>query len=179
MGWDQILSYEKPNDLLWPSARLGGRHTDFGTNAFSDQDNPRVVPNEYASTQNPIEADDFALEVGKELYSQHCTSCHGKEGLGDGPKAEQSDTPSGDFADESVEKQSDGALFYKTRTDRDDMPEFKKKILDKRMSGVLYTISNPSNNRTIRQHLFPFNLPKLNFLSHTRYILKHRSPGIK
>jgi mono/diheme cytochrome c family protein len=36
----------------------------------------------------------------------------------------------GDFSSEAFQKQSDGALFYKTTIGRDDMPEFAKKIPD-------------------------------------------------
>lgn len=96
----------------------------------SNTGDPWPVPEKYEKMKNPVEATSASLEIGKQLYNQHCKSCHGKEGLGDGPKAAQLDTPSGDFTDESFISQSDGALFYKTIEGRDDMPSFKKKIPD-------------------------------------------------
>ena len=81
--------------------------------------------------QNPTDASNAEdLSVGKNLYMQHCKSCHGKEGLGDGSKAEELDTPSGDFSSEEMQAQTDGEIFYKTKEGRDDMPSFSKKIPD-------------------------------------------------
>ncbi len=98
--------------------------------ASTDQAEPWPVPEKYENMENPVANDADALSVGKTLYNQHCKSCHGKEGLGDGPKADQLDTPSGDFTEEEFKSQSDGALFYKSYEGRDDMPGFKKKIPD-------------------------------------------------
>jgi mono/diheme cytochrome c family protein len=86
------------------------------------------VPAKYESMKNPTEGDKENLAIGKQLYDKHCRSCHGKEGLGDGTKAGELETPTGDFSAEDFQKQSDGALFYKTTTGRGDMPEFAKKI---------------------------------------------------
>ena len=91
---------------------------------------PWEVPAKYDNMENPIAADKESLKLGKKLYSKHCKSCHGKEGLGDGSKAAQLDTSCGDFTDEVCQSQSDGALFYKTVEGRDDMPGFKKKLPD-------------------------------------------------
>jgi len=91
---------------------------------------PWPVPAKYENMKNPVEADKESLAIGKSLYNKHCKSCHGKEGLGDGPKAAQLDTPSGDFSSDEFISQSDGALFYKSLEGRDDMPGFKKKIPD-------------------------------------------------
>jgi mono/diheme cytochrome c family protein len=61
---------------------------------------------------------------------QHCQSCHGKKGKGDGPKAAQLDTECGNFTTAEFQKQPDGSLFYKTSEGRKDMPSYKKKIPD-------------------------------------------------
>ena len=68
------------------------------------------------------------LSIGKNLYSKHCKSCHGAEGYGDGPKAKEMNGDLGDFSSREFQKQTDGALFYKTTIGRDDMPEFTKKL---------------------------------------------------
>lgn len=36
----------------------------------------------------------------------------------------------GDFSSEEFQEQTDGALFYKITTGREDMPSFEKKIVD-------------------------------------------------
>jgi mono/diheme cytochrome c family protein len=90
-----------------------------------------IVPDEYKVMKNPTDpTDDENLEIGEELYMKHCKSCHGKEGLGDGPKASEQEGELGDFSDEDFQAQSDGALFYKTTFGRDDMPAYDKKMSD-------------------------------------------------
>ena len=91
---------------------------------------PWPVPDKYKNMPNPVKSDATSIATGKELYTQHCKSCHGTKGKGDGPKAAQLDTESGDFTKPDFQKQTDGALFYKSSEGRKDMPSFKKKIAD-------------------------------------------------
>ena len=86
------------------------------------------VPEKYQKMKNPVAADDDSVEMGEDLWKTHCKACHGKEGLGDGSKAAQLDTPAGDFTSAKFQKQTDGALFYKTLEGKGDMPSYKKKI---------------------------------------------------
>ncbi len=92
-----------------------------------DQAKPWSVPDKDNKMTNPTKADKAA---GAALWNKHCKSCHGTKGLGDGPKAATLDTPSGDFSTKAFQKQTDGALYYKTAEGRDDMPAYKKKIPD-------------------------------------------------
>ena len=87
------------------------------------------VPAKYETMKNPVDAD-TDTDIGKSLYMKHCKSCHGKEGYGDGPKADEMEGELGDFSSEEYQAQSDGALYYKTTIGRDDMPEFTKKLPD-------------------------------------------------
>lgn len=98
--------------------------------AFVSQKDPWPVPDKYQKMANPVKADAASIAAGKDLYGQHCQSCHGKKGKGDGPKAAQLDTDAGDFTKADFQKQPDGALFFKTFEGRKDMPSFKKKIAD-------------------------------------------------
>ena len=92
------------------------------------QTEPWEVPAKYEKMTNPQDADKASLKEGKKIYNKHCKSCHGSEGLGDGSKAAQLDTPCGDFTADSFVAQSDGSLFYKSKIGRDEMPSFEKKI---------------------------------------------------
>ncbi len=88
------------------------------------------VPAKYKNMKNPTDKNDKEnLSIGKSLYMKHCKSCHGKTGLGDGTKADELDTPCGDFSTDLAD-QKDGELFYKIKAGKDDMPSFKKKIRD-------------------------------------------------
>ena len=87
------------------------------------------VPEKYVTMENPIDAD-VDKGIGKSLYAKHCKSCHGKEGYGDGPKANEQEGELGDFSTEEFQDQTDGELFYKSTFGRDDMPEYTKKMPD-------------------------------------------------
>jgi mono/diheme cytochrome c family protein len=104
----------------------------FISTAFisAKQNDPWPVPDKYLKMTNPVKSDAASIATGKELYIQHCQSCHGKKGKGDGSKAAQLDTECGDFTTADFKKEPDGALFYKTFEGRKDMPSFKKKIPD-------------------------------------------------
>jgi mono/diheme cytochrome c family protein len=91
--------------------------------------NEWVVPDEYVNMTNPIPTNTDKA-VGKSLYTKHCKSCHGKEGYGDGPKAEEQEGELGDFSSAEFQSQTDGSLFYKSSFGRDDMPEYTKKMPD-------------------------------------------------
>lgn len=94
------------------------------------QKKPWAVPDKYDKMTNPVKSDAEGIKDAKALWVKHCQSCHGKTGLGDGTKAAQLDTEVGDLSNVDSQKQSDGALFYKTLEGRDDMPSFKKKLPD-------------------------------------------------
>lgn len=102
-----------------------------------DQNLDWKVPESYVKMKNPVEVDNEILSIGKSLYTKHCKSCHGAEGLGDGTKAEELDTFPGDFTDEEFTSQSDGALYYKLTEGRDEMPEFTKKIPEEEDRWIL------------------------------------------
>jgi len=90
--------------------------------------NTWVVPAKYKKMSNPEDASSENISIGKNLYSKHCKSCHGKEGYGDGPKAEEVEGDLGDFSSNKFKAQSDGALFYKSYIGRNDMPNYEKKM---------------------------------------------------
>lgn len=91
---------------------------------------PWPVPDKNATMKNPVKSDATSINNGKELYAKHCQSCHGKKGIGDGPKSAELKTEPGDFTSSAFQSQSDGSIFYKVSEGRDDMPSFKKKIPD-------------------------------------------------
>ena len=96
----------------------------------NNQPKPWPVPDAAKNKANPVKSDAASLATGKTLYNQHCKSCHGTKGKGDGSKASQLDTDCGDFSKPAFKSQTDGALFYKTSEGRKDMPSYKKKIAD-------------------------------------------------
>lgn len=94
------------------------------------QPKPWAAPDKYVKMANAVPTNAGSIKEGKALWVQHCQSCHGKTGKGDGPKAAQLKTESGNFTLPATQKQADGSIFYKISEGRDDMPNFKKKIPD-------------------------------------------------
>jgi mono/diheme cytochrome c family protein len=97
--------------------------------AFTFPQEKWEVPAKYKTMKNEFAgADDDG--IGSELYAQHCRSCHGKEGYGDGTKAKELETEMRDLSTAEVQEQADGSLYYKSFIGRDEMPNFEKKIRD-------------------------------------------------
>ena len=94
------------------------------------QPKPWVVPANFKSMKNPVAQSDGSAKVGMALYTKNCASCHGKTGLGDGVKARTLKDSPGDFSKADFQKQSDGDLFYKTKTGRGEMPKYEGKLTD-------------------------------------------------
>ena len=98
---------------------------------------PWEVPAEYKSMENPIADDQASIKKGKMVYMKHCRSCHGNQGLGDGPKAARLKTFPGDFSSAEFHAQKDGEILYKSIIGRDEMPNFEKKITDEEERWLL------------------------------------------
>lgn len=88
------------------------------------------VPAKYEKMVNPEDASKENIGIGKSLYSKHCKSCHGKEGHGDGAKANRISGNQSNFSKNEFQAQSDGSLFYKIYFGRNDMPSHEKKMSD-------------------------------------------------
>src|SRR6187431_3538627 len=77
------------------------------------QTKPWVVPEKNAKMANPVKSDAESIKIGKELWTKHCVSCHGKTGAGDGTKAAQLETAMEEISGAQVQSQSDGSIYYK------------------------------------------------------------------
>lgn len=94
------------------------------------QPKPWVVPANFKTMKNPVAVGDASTKAGLVLYTKNCASCHGKAGLGDGVKARSLKDFPGDFSKADFQKQSDGDLFYKTKSGRGEMPKYEGKLTD-------------------------------------------------
>ena len=97
---------------------------------------PWPAPASAASKKMPASA---KAADGKDLYVQHCKSCHGAKGKGDGSKAEKIDISCNDFSSDKFQAQTDGEIFWKTTEGRKPMPSYKEKMSDaERWAVVAY-----------------------------------------
>jgi len=88
---------------------------------------PWDVPAKFKAMKNSSKADAAA---GKELWNKNCASCHGKTGIGDGPKSRTLETSPANFTKAPFQAQTDGEIFYKTKFGRGEMPKYEGKIGD-------------------------------------------------
>jgi mono/diheme cytochrome c family protein len=101
---------------------------------------PWSAPDEFVTMKNPIAIDDSTMITGKDLYTEHCKSCHGTKGKGDGTKAEKIEILCGDFTSPDYAKASDGEAYWKTTEGRKPMPSFKEKLSDNERWAVIYYV---------------------------------------
>jgi len=91
------------------------------------------APPEANKIVNPIAKDKSSNAAGKELYSIYCVACHGENGKGDGPASLSIKTKPADHSCEKIQKQSDGAIFWKLTEGRSNnvMASYKLILTDK------------------------------------------------
>ena len=92
----------------------------FGISATSVGQPPKPweVPAKFKTMENPVKSDAASIKAGQDLYNKNCAACHGKTGIGDGPKSKGLKTPVASFLSAEYQKQTDGDLFYKSKTGR-------------------------------------------------------------
>lgn len=72
------------------------------------------APPEADELENPYSLNDEEVFAnGQDFYEMLCASCHGSAGDGGGGAGQTFNPPPADFTTETVQKQSDGALFWK------------------------------------------------------------------
>jgi mono/diheme cytochrome c family protein len=101
------------------------------------QPKPWVVPGNFKTMKNPVAVGDASTKAGLALYTKNCASCHGKAGLGDGVKARSLKDFPGDFSKADFQTQTDGDLFFKTKTGRAEMPKYEGKLTDNDLWNVV------------------------------------------
>ena len=87
-----------------------------------------IAPASANKLNNPVAEISAATDKGGELFVQNCTTCHGTSGKGDGPTADMLDTKPADLTSSKVQKESDGALFWKITNGKGAMASYKKDL---------------------------------------------------
>ncbi len=74
---------------------------------------------------SPYLIEPLTLPQGQEIYTIYCASCHGREGKSDGISTNNLKIKPLKFQDKKVTGQTNGAIFWKIREGRGEMPAFK------------------------------------------------------
>jgi mono/diheme cytochrome c family protein len=100
--------------------------------------------------RNPVVSTPAAVAAGKQIYQQHCQSCHGSKGDGKGQKAPELSTAPGDFTDAAkMSGLTDGELYSEVTEGHHPMPAFKDKLIEEQRWQVVDYIRTFANRPAI------------------------------
>lgn len=94
------------------------------------QTKPWAVPANFKSLKNPVVQSDASTKTGMAIFTKNCISCHGKTGLGNGVKVATLKNSPGDFSRPEFQNLTDGEIFYRIKTGKEEMPKFGGKLSD-------------------------------------------------
>jgi len=96
---------------------------------FAHANKPWPAPEKAKKRKNPVAATEESLRRGAGLYRSQCEICHGHEGKGDGPWVEKLPVKPADLTDvPMMSEMTDGEIFWKISTGRDEMPRFELQL---------------------------------------------------
>ena len=83
-----------------------------------DDPSPWAIPDAASARTNPLVASQQTLTAGRALWRDHCLTCHGSAGRGDGPNAKLHERRKGyaprDLTDPNVQENlTDGDIFWR------------------------------------------------------------------
>lgn len=86
----------------------------LGAGRSGGDDATWIAPPAEQAKVSPIAPSKEAVKRGRALFLKHCSTCHGKEGKGDGPAAAFGMVTPRDLTSPTVQaRMSDGDLFWK------------------------------------------------------------------
>jgi mono/diheme cytochrome c family protein len=86
---------------------------------------PWIAPKSADAVKNPLKGNVNATAEGKKLFNQMCAICHGNKGKGDGMAGMSLNPRPTNFTKESVQAQTDGAIYWKLTEGRAPMASYK------------------------------------------------------
>jgi len=110
--------------------------------SFVPQDEPEgpwTAPASADKLVNPLKLDEATLTEAKALYKSNCEQCHGVKGDGYGWQSQNVAKKIAPIASAQIQKQTDGAIFWKITQGNKPMPGMKKALTDtQRWKLVMY-----------------------------------------
>jgi mono/diheme cytochrome c family protein len=94
------------------------------------QSKPWTTPANFKSMKNPVVKNETSNKTGLAIFTKNCVFCHGKTGQGNGVKVATLKNFPGDFTVSAFQNLTDGDIFYRIRTGKDEMPKFEGKLSD-------------------------------------------------
>lgn len=114
--------------LLISSSIIFAQNNNKGNQSETGFSSDWIAPASANKLNNPLSGISEATNKGEKLFDQNCTTCHGTSGKGDGPTADMLDTKPANLMSSKVQKESDGALFWKITNGKGAMASYKKDL---------------------------------------------------
>ena len=102
--------------------------TAFNSNAQNKE--KWIAPKSSEQLGNPLKDDKEATKAGKKPFQQLCAICHGTYGKGDGLAGAALNPKPTDLTLPEIQKQSDGALYWKITEGRSPMAGYKDALTE-------------------------------------------------
>ena len=101
------------------------------SNQVFSQNGSWVAPASTANIKNPYQGIEKATKDGKKLFAIYCAICHGNKGKGDGIAGMALNPRPSDFRKDIIQKQTDGAIFWKLTEGKAPMAAYKETLTEK------------------------------------------------
>lgn len=89
------------------------------------------APPEADKLKNPFEKDTEAWKKAESTFKNLCVICHGEKGKGDGIAGMALTPRPANLTSEAVQKQTDGAIFWKITNGNPPMASYKETLTEK------------------------------------------------
>ena len=113
---------------------------------YAEVQEPWKAPASADSLFNPYLIEPLTLPQGQEIYTIYCAGCHGSQGKADGLMASKLKVKPLHVQSKTFTAQTNGALYWKIREGRGEMPSFKEMLSDEQkwqLVEYLRDISKP------------------------------------
>jgi mono/diheme cytochrome c family protein len=98
---------------------------------INQPDSTWKAPNSANALKNPLSGNMKAARDGKKLFKLYCVTCHGNKGEGNGISAAALNPKPANLTLKRIQKQSDGAIFWKITTGNPPMVSWKYTLTKK------------------------------------------------
>lgn len=109
---------------------------------------PWKAPKEADALVDPLANDPKAAAKGKKIFESLCWTCHGMTAKGDGPNASALKVQPADLGSSTIQKQSDGALYWKITNGRVEMASYEQVISREQRWAVVHYLRTLGSTTT-------------------------------